>query len=750
MLAETTVEGVLRRAACAAYHLTVAKMAVSGHGYKKGTYFFTGASKSGHARPCVPGEWGGWFGGGYSGVCHEILQARVPLRLTAAELERHPQWHGLPQGHPPLRGILGVPLLGHKGEAVGLLMVTDKKVRKDFTADDEMILCLLASITTLALQRLEALERAEILAVEMSWGPSGGDAGRVATSKGLRESGSWHATSCGTAGVTSLPRFASDEVPDVKRGESVHPLGKPLHGPTLPKLTSLITDEGPYDTGLLSISLDSPPDTLPDDGLDGLSPHDSDKIDGMDEEGFLRRGAGEGVSAQGGETLQRLAADSLPFGVAILRERRIVFANLSLARMLGVADDTGLMGKDLTDFFEKVIVPVGAGSVRGSGARSEGSIYRARCLPREDGIFWVEVENRAIVFQGQPMTLAILRDITPEMEREQNPGERITRVGAENVRLRTSLRDRYRLGGLIGKSSAMQKLYELILEAAAYDEHVCIIGEPGTGKELVARAIHGLSKRSQGPFVEVGCQGMPDSLLGREYLGDGAQAAGIESGGYLRGASGGTLFLKDAGDISQTVQLKILKAVETDEPLHPLASSQLRRVDIRIIAGMDRSLSELIRKGVVLEEFFNRIGKMPIVVPPLREHKEDIPLLVEHFMRAQPGIRKASSMPGSLLDVLINYDWPGNVRELLEVIQRYRRTGSLDFLHIGAGDRAVKSVEHPANGWKETALHAVLEHFERDYLLQVLNRNHWHKGKTAAELEIDVKTLYRKMARLGL
>jgi transcriptional regulator with PAS, ATPase and Fis domain len=256
-----------------------------------------------------------------------------------------------------------------------------------------------------------------------------------------------------------------------------------------------------------------------------------------------------------------------------------------------------------------------------------------------------------------------VRDITEAKLREMAMQQDAEHLRRENINLRSSIKDRYRLGSIIGKSRAMQEVYERILNAAATNANVIIYGDSGTGKELVARAIHDMSTRSQKPFVPVNCAAIPENLLESEFFGHKKGAftgAHANKRGYLDMADGGTLFLDEVGELALSLQAKLLRAIENGG-YTPVGSSVNKDADFRVIAATNRNLPEQLRTGGMREDFFYRIHVIPINVPPLRDRREDIPLLLEHFLKRYSEAGRVKPVPGHVIGELINYHWPGNV-----------------------------------------------------------------------------------------
>lgn len=325
----------------------------------------------------------------------------------------------------------------------------------------------------------------------------------------------------------------------------------------------------------------------------------------------------------------------------------------------------------------------------------------------------------------------------------------------ENLQLRASLRDRYRLGDMIGKSQAMQELYDLILKAAALSTPVIILGESGTGKELVARTIHQLSPRQERAFIPVNCAGFTESLFESEFFGyhKGAfTGAYKDKKGLFDVAHGGTLFLDEVAELSLTMQAKLLRAIEGNGYI-PLGSHGVKDADVRIIAATNKHPEHQVQKGDMRQDFLYRINVFSITVPPLRQRRDDIPLLVDHFLdRYSKKTLTYSNLPITIKAALYTYDWPGNIRELQNGLHRYLSTGQIKFMKA-------KSTPAPAvqtRGMPDfpqapgITLNDALEDYEKQIIVDMLEQNLGQRETTAAKLGIDRRTLHRKMKKYGL
>ncbi len=374
-------------------------------------------------------------------------------------------------------------------------------------------------------------------------------------------------------------------------------------------------------------------------------------------------------------------------------------------------------------------------------------IYRIRAASGEEKWVWEQGEG---VFDDEGQLVALegfISDVTAYKEVELD-------LRKENLRLRSSISDRYRFGDIIGKSEPMQAVYDLVLKAAATDANVIIFGESGSGKELVARAIHQLSDRRSGEFVAVNCGAIPKDLMEREFFGHlkGAfTGAGADKSGFLDSADGGTLFLDEIGEIGQAMQVKLLRVLD-GVGYTPLGGIKLKRSDFRVIAATNRDLVKLVKDGRMREDFFYRIRILPIQLPPLRERKEDIPLLIDHFLgklNKGPG-EPRPHLPVRIREAMESYAWPGNVRELQNVLHTYITLGKLDLMgqisELADDQPAVMEPVLSASGGLRQRMDAI----EKKMILGALESNRWHRGRAATALKLNYKTLQRKMKAHGI
>jgi DNA-binding NtrC family response regulator len=321
----------------------------------------------------------------------------------------------------------------------------------------------------------------------------------------------------------------------------------------------------------------------------------------------------------------------------------------------------------------------------------------------------------------------------------------------EVVRLKKEVESRYHFHQLIGKSPAMQKIYDLIERIRDSSNNVLITGESGTGKELVAKAVHYSGTRKEGPFVAVNCAAIPETLLESELFGYKRGAftdAKTDKKGLMFEANTGSLFLDEITEMPFTLQAKLLRVIE-EKKVRPLGDTNSHPFDVRVISASNRDVKEMIRQGRFREDLYYRLKVIDIELPPLRERREDIPLLVEHFIsRFGQGPKKVSGVSEAALKILVNYSWPGNVRELENVIQRAITLGQQEV--ILPEDFPAPMLGQAEENLVEKALREkyTAEQIEKEYIRRVLIEVGGNKSKAAEILGLDRKTLYRKLEEL--
>jgi len=298
----------------------------------------------------------------------------------------------------------------------------------------------------------------------------------------------------------------------------------------------------------------------------------------------------------------------------------------------------------------------------------------------------------------------------------------------------------------------MQAVYETIIKAAASNANVIVYGESGTGKELVARAIHEMSDRGDKEFIAVNCGAIPESLIESEFFGHRKGAftgATIDKIGFLESAREGYLFLDEVGEIPLNMQVKLLRVIEGGG-FTPIGSTRVKKSDARIIAATNRDLKDLVKKGLMREDFFYRIHIIPIQVPPLRERLEDLALLVYHFLDTFSEKQGDVILPEKALKAMRAHDWPGNVRELQNVIQRYVTFKTLDFLNVTQPEPEEAGSFDPAftpEIGADFKLRQALEGFERRILLKAMQLEKGNRTRAALALGTERRSLQRKLQK---
>jgi two-component system nitrogen regulation response regulator NtrX len=324
---------------------------------------------------------------------------------------------------------------------------------------------------------------------------------------------------------------------------------------------------------------------------------------------------------------------------------------------------------------------------------------------------------------------------------------------AENRALRARV-DRQHV--MVGESFAMRQLREQVEMAAPTNGRVLIYGDNGTGKELVARTIHQLSRRRQGPFIEVNCAAIPEELIESELFGHqkGAFTGAVaDKPGRFEQANGGTIFLDEIADMSLKTQAKVLRVLQ-EQVMERVGGTQRIKVDVRVLAATNKDLLAEIRAGRFREDLYFRLNVIPIFVPPLRDRQDDIPLLADHFMAlmaAEYG-RRPKRLAPEAVGRLQQYAWPGNVRELRNVIERLMimvpgdTITAQDLAFLGHDDLR----DPPPTVEPTIPLSEAREHFERDYILRALAAQHGNISRTADVLGVERSNLYKKMKAFGI
>ena len=365
-----------------------------------------------------------------------------------------------------------------------------------------------------------------------------------------------------------------------------------------------------------------------------------------------------------------------------------------------------------------------------------------------------EVVNRTVHIinaRGQRLPVSISTAILKDETGQAIGAVETFRDISREEDLRKKLEEKYTFQDIVSKSHKLREIFDLLPDVAASTSTVLLQGESGTGKELFAQAIHNLSPRSRRPFVAVNCAALPDTLLEAELFGYKAGAftdAKKDKPGRFKLADRGTLFLDEIGDISPALQVRLLRVLQ-EKIYEPLGGVESIRHDARVIAASNRDLQELVKEGRFREDLYYRINVLKLVLPPLRERMEDVPLLIDHFIRIFNALQDKSlqGVDDQALACLMAYHYPGNVRELENIIERafilcksgiIQRRDLPEFLRAGREDE----VEPPD--------HTTFREVEAAFLINALKRNKGNRVQTARELGIHKSTLFRRIKALGI
>jgi DNA-binding NtrC family response regulator len=326
------------------------------------------------------------------------------------------------------------------------------------------------------------------------------------------------------------------------------------------------------------------------------------------------------------------------------------------------------------------------------------------------------------------------------------------RVRAENFYLKRELRKGHDEKTIIGSSEEMVRVFKMVDKVADSEATIMIQGESGTGKELIAREIHYRSRHANGPFVSINCGAIPRDLLESNLFGHvkGSFTGAVkDSAGLLQVAEGGTFFLDEVGETPLATQVKLLRAIQEREII-PVGGTQSIKIDCRLVAATNADLEREVAEGRFRADLFYRLNVIPIRLPSLRQRRDDIPLLVDHFLKRHADNGTQKTVNKDAMDLLMKYDWAGNVRELENVMERaliLDESGVIgpedlpDKIRFGESRRGSLIIDSPT---------LTLEELEKEYILKVLNHTAWQKKKTSDILGINASTLYRKLIAYGV
>ena len=335
------------------------------------------------------------------------------------------------------------------------------------------------------------------------------------------------------------------------------------------------------------------------------------------------------------------------------------------------------------------------------------------------------------------------------------------RLARENLALRDELKGRYKLDRLLGKSPPMQRVFEVLRKVASTRTSVLLIGESGTGKELAARALHELSPRTDRPFVAVNCGAIPETLLESELFGHvkgSFTGASTDKQGLFEAANNGTLLLDEVADLPVAMQVKLLRVLQ-ERKVKPVGGIAEREVDVRIVAATNRDLEAEVEKATFRQDLYYRLNVIQIRLPALRERREDLPLLVDHFIRkfsAEHGRPVVGATP-EVMSALMGYHFPGNVRELENMIERAVTLAASDQLAIDAfpnlaglraADTGAATIDHIPDDGLDLEHH--LEDYERTLLIKALEKTAGNRTEAARLLRVSFRSMRYRLSKLGI
>ena len=433
------------------------------------------------------------------------------------------------------------------------------------------------------------------------------------------------------------------------------------------------------------------------------------------------------------DDVTRTILDSIADGVfTVDREWRITSFNRAAEEITGILKEEAI-GQRCCDVFH-------------------ASICETNCALKETFETGGAVVNRAVYIidaDGERVPISISTAVLKDKSGNTIGGVETFRDLSAIEELRRELEKKYSFNDIVSKSDKMSQLFNILPSIAQSDSTVLIEGESGTGKELVARALHNLSHRKDKPIVAVNCGALPDTLLESELFGYKAGAftdARKDKPGRFAMADAGTIFLDEIADISPALQVRLLRVIQ-ERTYEPLGATESVKADVRIVTATNRDIEKLVSKGEFRQDLYYRINVVRIKLPPLRERKEDIPLLIDHFIRRFNNLKKKyiSDISPDALAVLMDYEYPGNIRELENIIEHafvlcQGTVISIDNLPEDVRPEEVKPVAEVTS----------MGDLEAVFITQALRRNDFNRKRTAEELGMHKTTLWRKMKKLGI
>jgi len=428
--------------------------------------------------------------------------------------------------------------------------------------------------------------------------------------------------------------------------------------------------------------------------------------------------------------------ESISDGVFTVDENwRITYFNRSAEKITGVSRKEAI-GRLCSDVFRS--------SMCGTACALQKTMKTGKPVIGKSG-YIIKSDGKRIPIS---IATAVLRDASGHI----TGGAETFRDLSEVEALRRELEGRSRVGELVSRSPLMQRLFEVLPAIAASPSTVLILGETGTGKELIARTIHSLSPRKVGPFIAVNCGALPDTLLESELFGYKAGAftgASRDKPGRFALAKGGTIFLDEIGEVSPALQVKLLRVLQ-ERTYEPLGSTRSETADVRIIVATNKDLAEQMRKGAFREDLYYRVNVVRVELPPLRRRKEDIPLLVEQFIERFNRLQRKSvkGITTEALSLLMSHDWPGNVRELENAIERAFILCGEGLIGVGHLPEEMNAQYTPAGAVSN--MRSAHDIIDAQTIRSSLERNKYNRLAAAKELGIHKTTLFRRIKKLGL
>ena len=432
---------------------------------------------------------------------------------------------------------------------------------------------------------------------------------------------------------------------------------------------------------------------------------------------------------------QEVILDSITDGVfTVDRHWRVTSFNRAAERITGVPREQAI-GRRCSDVFRASICE-SACSLRQTLKTGRPTVNQAVYILRAD---------------GQRVPISISTAILHDSEGEVMGGVETFRDLSELEQLRKELYHRYSFADIVGRSAVMQKLFDVLPTVAESGSTVLLDGASGTGKELFARAIHRFSSRRDGPFVAVNCGALPDALLESELFGYKAGAftdARRDKPGRFALAEGGTILLDEIADISTAMQARLLRVLQ-DRVYEPLGAVKSRRADVRVVAATNRDLDELVKAGTFRQDLYYRVNVVRLKLPELHERREDIPLLVDHFVGKFNRLQRKDvhGVSSEAMSCLMRYPYPGNVRELENIIERAFALCQCGLIDVGHLPPEVRRMEEKPTGDESPT---PLKEMEGRLLLEAVRRHRGNRTAAARELAMHPSTLYRKAKALGI